>query len=149
MPRAQPAHGRNVIVVKACVQFTVIRHSRIDDLNAARNDKGVHDALHHLYLLCRAEVSGIQGVKGDPLPHPMVEDGRNIIRQVAIGVALEVTRRVRGEHGRGQNGRFHAAGRQDGKCHRQRALAHAGNVLHDEDSFIIVSGHDAPPYKFL
>ena len=46
------------------------------------------------------------------------------------GNAYYASAGVRGEHCRGQHRRFHAARRQNRQRHRERALAHTGDVLH-------------------
>jgi hypothetical protein len=49
-----------------------------------------------------------------------------------------------GKNGRGENGGFNAAGRDNGQSHSQRTLANAGNILHGKDLFV---SHKNTPYS--
>ena len=116
--------------IKPRIELSVIGHGGINDARAARHEQRVHDVPDMGDLLAAAEIAGVHRVEAEPLFLPMLRNGGHVRRQVAERIAREASAGVRGEYCRGQHRRFHAARRQNRQRHRERALAHAGDVLH-------------------
>ena len=128
-------HGLDVIEVESRVELSVVRHGRVDDGESAVGQERREDVLHIGDLLPAAEVAGVDRVKRDVLLPPVRGDAGDVLGQIAHGKARKA-RRVRAQHGRGQNAGLEARGGEDRQRDGQRALADAGDVLDGEDLWI-------------
>ena len=138
---AEGLHLLHKGLVEARVQLAAVGHGRVHDLPGAGLAQGLQNGLDIGNLLGAAQVAGVEGVEGDALLLPVGGDGRDILGQVAEGVAGEAGR-MGGQDSRGQNRRLKAAGRENRQRHSERALSHAGNVLDGQNSKIL---HGRPP----
>ena len=122
-------HFLHIQGVKARVQPAVIGHRGINDARPAGYQQRVHNVPDMGDLPAAAEVAGIHRIKAKMRALPVLRNGGYVRRQVAERIARKAAG-MRGEHRRGKHRRFHAACREHRQCHRERALAHAGDVLH-------------------
>ena len=129
---AQGLHRLDVSRVEGGIEPAVVGHGRIDDLESARLEQRVENVSDVSDLLGGAEIAGVDRVEGDVLLAPVRGDGGDVLGQIAHREAGKA-RRVRGEHGRGQDAGLCAGGGEDRQRHGQRALAHAGDVLDRQD----------------
>ena len=123
----------DVVRVKGGIKLAVIRHDRIDEDDRAFAAEIGKKLFHHIYLLDRAEVSGVDRGEGQALVFPVLRDGRDLVTQVLAGEIFE--HRVRGKHRRRQDHRFDAERRDDRQRDRKRAFPEAGDILHRQNFF--------------
>lgn len=83
-----------------------------------------------LRLCAIGQIAGIHGVEFHVQPPPVRQIGAHQIRQIYAGNAVEPAR-MRGEHRGGHGASLHAHRREHGQHHRERAAAHAAQIVHD------------------
>ena len=138
-PAAERRHLLDKREIKAGVERTVVRHRGVNNSETAGREERIHNLLHNRNLSPASEIARINRIKGNVLFLPLCGNFRHILGQIPEGKAVEICAGVIGEHRRGENTGLHAAGRDDGQGHGERALSHTGNVLYCQ--YFLISCH--------
>ena len=121
--------------VKSGIQLSVVGHCRVNYHQAALSSGSGNDVLHIFDLLCGTQITGVNTVEGQPLLLPVGTDTGHILRQITEREAGKA-HGMGGQDCRGQHAGFNTAGRDNGQGNRQRALAHAGNILDGQNTLV-------------
>ncbi len=139
---AELQHFRGKGFVEGGVEAAVVPHYGIHQDDGIFVGKIGGHFFHELHLTEGAQVTGVNGVKSHLQGLPVADHGNDVLRQIPDGVAGEASG-VGGEDSGGQDGALHGGGGDNGERHRQRAFAHAGNVVNRQgpllnNRFIVV-----------
>ena len=123
----------NIILIKPRIQTAVVSHHRIDKHSRVHPPQQTDGLLHRIRYLRRSQIPGVNGVKLDALPLPVLRRRDNEIRQVPH-------RRIRksgvgGQHRCRQNRDLHPHRGQNRQRDRLRAPPETGNILYGQNSF--------------